>query len=72
MIGRRGPFGQINYEPKEIIELVRRIPDTQDDIFRPDIQCIYDSGNCADYIVNCIRDGWDENPDIRPDFPAIR
>lgn len=72
VIGRKGPFGQVVYEPKEIIELVKQIPDVGIEPFRPDIECILDSGNCADYIVNCIKESWNENPDDRPDFPTIR
>lgn len=72
VIGRKGPFGQIPFEPKEIVELVKRVPGTDEEPFRPEISCILDSGNCADYIVNCIKDSWDENPESRPDFPTIR
>lgn len=72
VIGRKGPFGQIGYEPKEIIELVKHVPGPNEEPFRPDIECIMDSGNCVDYIVNCIKESWDENPEVRPDFPLIR
>lgn len=72
VIGRKGPFGQIGYEPKEIVELVKQVPDTPEEAFRPDIECIMDSGNCPDYVVNCIKESWDENPEVRPDFPTIR
>ncbi len=72
VIGRKGPFGQIGYEPKEIIELVKQIPDGDDEPFRPDIEYILESGNCADYIVNCMKECWDENPEVRPDFTTIR
>lgn len=72
VIGRKGPFGQIGYEPKEIVELVKQVPDTPEEAFRPDIECIMDSGNCPDYVINCIKECWDENPEVRPDFPTIR
>ncbi|XP_055316758.1 receptor-type guanylate cyclase Gyc76C-like [Sitodiplosis mosellana] len=72
VIGRKGPFGQVGYEPKEIIEMVKHVPSFNEDPFRPDIECIQDCGNCADYIVNCIKECWDENPEVRPDFPTIR
>lgn len=72
VIGRKGPFGQIGYEPKEIIELVKQIPDGDEDPFRPDIEYILDSGSCAEYIVNCMKECWDENPAVRPDFTTIR
>lgn len=72
VIGRKGPYGQLGYEPKEIIELVKRKPEIDEEPFRPSIECIMDSGNCADYIVNCIRECWDENPELRPEFTIIR
>lgn len=73
VIGRKGPFGQIDgYEPKEIIELVKQLPEPNEEPFRPDIECILDSSNCAEYIVNCIKECWDENPEVRPDFHTIR
>lgn len=72
MIGRKGPFGQIGLEPKEIVEYVRDRPANDADAFRPDMECIMDSSICADYVVNCIRESWDENPAVRPDFPTIR
>lgn len=72
VIGRKGPYGQMGYEPKEIVELVRQVPKNDEEPFRPDIECIMDSGNCADYIVNCIKECWDENPEVRPNFPIIR
>lgn len=72
VIGRKGPFGQLGYEPKEIIEMVKHRPDFNEEPFRPDIECISDTGIVSDYIVNCIKECWDENPEVRPDFPLIR
>ncbi|KAL5292996.1 hypothetical protein ACFFRR_011640 [Megaselia abdita] len=73
VISRRGPFGQTGYEPKEIVDLVRSIPNHGDIPFRPDLKSLADESYiAADYIVNTIRDCWDEVPDIRPDFPTIR
>jgi len=62
----------VGFEPKEIVELVKRIPDEGEEPFRPDIECIMDSCNCPDYVLNCIKDCWDENPEGRLDFPTIR
>lgn len=72
VIGRKGPFGQVVFEPKEIIEMVKQEPDVNEEPYRPDIECISDSSNCADYIIVCIKESWSENPDDRPDFPTIR
>lgn len=72
VIGRKGPFGQLAIEPKEIVDRVKQLPDTSQELFRPDIECIMDSNNCAEYVVNCIKECWDENPEVRPDFHTIR
>lgn len=79
MIGRRGPFGHISYEPKKIVEMVKNYPPLTfgNDValvepFRPDLECLMDSNNYADYIGSCIKEAWDENPELRPDFPTIR
>ncbi|XP_055371824.1 receptor-type guanylate cyclase Gyc76C-like [Condylostylus longicornis] len=71
IIGRRGPFGNIGFEPKEIIDLVKAYP-IDNEPFRPDLECITDMETCPDYVVNCIKDCWDENAENRPDFPTIR
>lgn len=72
VIGRKGPFGQIGYEPKEIVELVKRAPDVDEEPFRPDVEYVLDSPNSADYVLNCMKECWDENPEVRPDFTTIR
>lgn len=71
--GRKGPFGSTEYEPKQIIELVRDLPsDEKSQPFRPDIECLLNHENIHDYVISCIQDCWQENPDLRPDFPTIR
>lgn len=41
--------------------------------FRPNLDLLLDSENgCEDYIMQCIRDCWAENPEIRPDFGTVR
>ncbi|XP_055706306.1 receptor-type guanylate cyclase Gyc76C-like isoform X2 [Phlebotomus papatasi] len=72
IISRKGPFGQTGYEPKEIIEMVKRIPLDTEEPFRPDLECITEMDNCPDYVLNCIEDCWNENPDLRPDFATVR
>lgn len=71
IIGRRGPFGYA-YEPKEIIELVKKVPEPGEEPFRPDTEGLLDIDNVEDYVINCIKDCWDEQPENRPDFPSIR
>lgn len=70
--GRKGPFGSTEHEPKQIIDLVREVPVEDKPPFRPDIECLLDLDNVADYVISCIQDCWHENPDLRPDFPTIR
>lgn len=69
--GRKGPFGSTEYEPKQIIDLVRECP-SDSPPFRPEIECLLDLDNSPDYVISCIQDCWNENPECRPDFPTIR
>lgn len=34
---------------------------------RPPLEAL----NCPDYVVQCLRECWDENPDQRPDFHFV-
>lgn len=73
MLGRKGPFGTTAYEPKDIIELVKREPCEGEDCFRPDIELLLDCEiGCDDYVIQCMKDCWNENPETRPDFVTIR
>ncbi|KAJ9587022.1 hypothetical protein L9F63_019387, partial [Diploptera punctata] len=72
IIGRKGPFGITQYEPKEIIEKVRD-PKPGMEPFRPDVEMLRDLNvDCPDYILSCMQDCWAENPDLRPEFAVIR
>lgn len=70
--GRKGPFGWTDYEPKQIIDLVKEIPCDEKPPFRPDIDSLLDMENVTDYVISCIQECWHENPEMRPDFPTIR
>lgn len=74
IIGRKGPFGQTCFEPKEIVELVKRYPQEGEEPFRPDLSLLAEQKMpCSDdYVLNCIRDCWAESPEMRPDFATIR
>jgi class 3 adenylate cyclase len=73
IIGRRGPFGVTGYEPKEIVNLVRQIPEQGQEPFRPNLQLLQEvDEECPDYIISCMQDCWADNPDLRPDFVVIR
>lgn len=69
--GRKGPFGSQEYEPIQIIELVRNLTN-EEKPFRPDIEGLSESENAPEYVISCIQDCWSENPELRPDFPCIR
>lgn len=72
IVSRKGPFGQTTYEPKEIVDLVKKKPVNGTEPFRPEIDCIIEAELCPDYVLSCIKDCWNEDPDLRPDFPTIR
>ncbi|XP_015598426.1 receptor-type guanylate cyclase Gyc76C isoform X2 [Cephus cinctus] len=73
MIGRKGPYGGVNLEPKEIIDRVKRFPEDGEPPFRPNVDILSESeADCAEYIVSTITDCWAECPELRPDFKMIR
>ncbi|XP_016974590.1 receptor-type guanylate cyclase Gyc76C isoform X2 [Drosophila rhopaloa] len=72
IFSRKGPFGQINFEPKEIVDYVKKLPLKGEDPFRPEVESIIEAESCPDYVLACIRDCWAEDPDERPEFSVIR
>ncbi|XP_073839417.1 receptor-type guanylate cyclase Gyc76C-like [Musca autumnalis] len=72
IFSRKGPFGQTLYEPKEIVDLVKKEPIKGHLPFRPELECIIEGELCPDYVLSCITDCWHEDPEVRPDFPTIR
>ncbi|XP_016959419.1 receptor-type guanylate cyclase Gyc76C isoform X2 [Drosophila biarmipes] len=72
IFSRKGPFGQINFEPKEIVDYVKKLPLQGEDPFRPEVESIIEAESCPDYVLACIRDCWAEDPDERPEFSVIR
>ncbi|XP_065353214.1 receptor-type guanylate cyclase Gyc76C-like isoform X1 [Cloeon dipterum] len=74
IIGRRGPFGSCNEDPKEIIRRVKEGYYGQSrEPFRPDLSILRDSEiGCPDYVINCITSCWNELPENRPDFHTVR
>uniref|UniRef100_A0A147BCC9 Guanylate cyclase n=1 Tax=Ixodes ricinus TaxID=34613 RepID=A0A147BCC9_IXORI len=65
IIGRAGPWGSSELPTKYIVERVR-VRDERPP-FRPPVQQLV----CADYVLRCMQDCWDENPDNRPDFRFV-
>ncbi|XP_014674216.1 PREDICTED: guanylate cyclase 32E-like [Priapulus caudatus] len=74
IMGREGPFGRCNMTNKEIAEKVKCGIVQQgnigliEEVYRPPTANL----NCDRYIVECMRDGWAEDPEMRPDFRFIR
>ncbi|XP_066155671.1 receptor-type guanylate cyclase Gyc76C-like isoform X2 [Euwallacea fornicatus] len=72
ILGRRGPFGPVNSEPKDIVISVKE-PREGQPLTRPDVELLYDSEiGCDGYVLEVMQECWTENPDSRPDFPSIR
>lgn len=72
IFSRKGPFGQTSYEPKQIVDLVKKEPIKGHLPFRPELECIIEGELCPDYVLSCITDCWHEDPEVRPDFHTIR
>lgn len=67
------PDSNVNQIILDIVELVKRIPGNGEEPFRPNLELLLDSENgCDDYVMQCMRDCWSENPEARPDFATIR
>ncbi|KAK3089065.1 hypothetical protein FSP39_000509 [Pinctada imbricata] len=66
ILGRKGPWGDIEYSPKEIVHRVSYC--VSDFPFRPELSKI----QCEDYLKQCIESCWNEHPEQRPDFKYIR
>lgn len=66
---RRTKLGDVS----EIIDRVKREPLDGEECFRPDIGLLLDCEiGCDDYVIQCMKDCWTENPECRPDFATIR
>lgn len=64
---RHGPFGQIEISYAEIIsKLIKNIGPQP---FRPPLESLE---NSFDFVRDCLKECWAENPDDRPDFKNIR
>ncbi|XP_042904923.1 receptor-type guanylate cyclase Gyc76C [Parasteatoda tepidariorum] len=68
IIARQGPFGSTDLTPREIISKVKREPKGDEEPFRPPLQDV----QCQDYVVNAMKDAWDERPENRPDFHHLK
>ncbi|XP_076312206.1 guanylate cyclase 32E-like [Tachypleus tridentatus] len=68
IIGRKGPWGPEAPPGKFIIERVMNPHHYGVHIYRPPID---ELTGCNDYILRCMQECWDEDPDARPDFRLI-
>ncbi|XP_017859898.1 PREDICTED: guanylate cyclase 32E [Drosophila arizonae] len=68
MIGRKGPWGETAYTKEEIIDFVKDPSLLQHGVFRPALNVL----DIPNYIRNCLRLCWDEDPEVRPDIRLVR
>ncbi|CAG9761048.1 unnamed protein product [Ceutorhynchus assimilis] len=72
IIGRRGPFGPVDNEPKDIVLSIKE-PKEGQPLVRPDVELLYDSEiGCDDYVLEVMQECWSEYPEQRPDFATVR
>lgn len=66
IIGRKGPWGETQLTKQEIIHKVRSpSPGT---FYRPPLRFL----EIPDYVKQCLRSCWDEDPELRPDLRLVR
>lgn len=70
IIGRKGPWGQLDYSLEYILDRVAHPELHRNQIFRPNLKQV-DYKICGPYVVKCIDDCWHEDPDCRPDFRFV-
>ncbi|KDR24308.1 Guanylate cyclase 32E [Zootermopsis nevadensis] len=66
IMGRAGPWGQVDMKYDEIVERVRN--PAEGHIFRPPTERL----GIADYVSRCMQNCWDEDPEQRPDIRYVR
>nr|XP_029715763.1 guanylate cyclase 32E-like [Aedes albopictus] len=66
IVGRKGPWGEINLNYQEII--ARVISPQNYGIFRPPLRGL----EASDYVIQCLQACWEEEPDDRPDIRLVR
>lgn len=67
VVGRKGPWGEIKFTREEIVTRVRN-PPVNGISFRPTIRHL----DIPDYMKQCLKLCWEEDPDIRPDIRLVR
>jgi len=67
IIGRKGPWGKDPPDLKFIIDRVANPRFGEEGYYRPPLEQI----SCPEYILKCMEDCWQEDPEDRPDFRFI-
>lgn len=67
VINRKGPWGDLNLSPEEIVMRVKKFP-VNGISFRPSIRYL----DIPEYVRQCLRLCWEEDPEIRPDIRLVR
>ncbi|KAJ8947977.1 hypothetical protein NQ318_021078 [Aromia moschata] len=65
---RHGPFGDIELSAAEILNKIIYCPNAAS-AFRPPLESLE---NSFDFVRECLKECWAENPEERPDFKSIR
>ncbi|XP_044753135.1 guanylate cyclase 32E-like [Coccinella septempunctata] len=66
LYNRHGPFGDSNLLTTEILTRIKNVTSPP---FRPPIESLE---NSFDFVRDCLKECWQENPEDRPDFKSIR
>ncbi|XP_062588637.1 receptor-type guanylate cyclase Gyc76C-like [Saccostrea cucullata] len=64
--GRKGPYGNCNLSPKEIIE---RVMNYTHEEFRPRLA---ELDTTPKFVTDVIKECWEQDPEKRPDFKTVR
>lgn len=67
IIGRQGPWGPTDLEPRTIVEAVKKEPMGKE-LFRPPVGDL----QCQDYVLHVMHDCWAEKPDSRPELSQVQ
>ncbi|XP_059220787.1 guanylate cyclase 32E [Stomoxys calcitrans] len=68
IIGRKGPWGDTSYSKEEIIAFVKQPELLHHGVFRPSLSQL----DIPEYVRQCLRSCWEEDPELRPDIRLVR
>lgn len=67
VISRKGPWGEMDLTNEQIVTRVKKFP-VNGISFRPSIRHL----DIPEYVKQCLRLCWEEDPEIRPDIRLVR